>query len=67
MPAFPWLFENTIDATVTPKKMAALRRVGVPYTDEDIAAASEAVEGKREIDALVVYLQGLGTLIKARR
>jgi cytochrome c oxidase cbb3-type subunit 2 len=67
MPAFPWLFENTIDASVTPKKMAALRSVGVPYTDEDIATASAAVEGKREIEALVVYLQGLGTLIKARR
>lgn len=67
MPAFPWLFENTIDASVTPKKLAALRSVGVPYTDEDIATASAAVEGKREIDALVVYLQGLGTLIKARR
>jgi len=67
MPAFPWLFETIIDASVTPKKMTALRKVGVPYTDEDIADASAAVEGKREIDALITYLQGLGILIKARR
>ena len=48
--------------------MAALRKVGVPYSDEDIAgAAAAAVEGKMEIDALVAYLQQLGTLLKTRR
>lgn len=67
MPAFPWLFENSIDSAVTGKKMEALRIVGVPYTDEDIAGAQAAVEGKTEIDALVAYLQQLGTLIKSRR
>ena len=67
MPAFPWLFDNVIDASVTPKKLATLRKLGVPYTDEDIAGAEAAVQGKREIDALVAYLQQLGTLIKARR
>jgi len=67
MPAFPWLFSNVIDASVTPKKLATLRKLGVPYTDEDIAGAEAAVQGKREIDALVAYLQQLGTLIKARR
>lgn len=67
MPAFPWLFKNTIDGSVTPKKMRALRELGVPYTDEEIAAASKAVEGKTEVDALVAYLQQLGTLIKEKR
>lgn len=67
MPAFPWLFEDTIDGSRTPKKMETLRTLGVPYTDEDIAGAQAAVDGKKEIDALVAYLQGLGTLIKARR
>jgi cytochrome c oxidase cbb3-type subunit 2 len=47
--------------------MAALRRVGVPYTDDDIGGASAAVTGKKEIDALVVYLQQLGTLLQTRR
>lgn len=67
MPAFKWLFEDTIDAKTTPKKMEALRKVGVPYTDEDIAGATAAVEGKNEIDALVAYLQQLGTLLQSRR
>jgi cytochrome c oxidase cbb3-type subunit 2 len=60
MPRFPWLLEAGIDPAQTPKKMAALRKVGVPYTDEDIAGASAAVEGKTEMDALIAYLQGLG-------
>ena len=67
MPAFPWLFENDIDGALTGRKMAALRKVGVPYTDEDIAGAASAVDGKKEVDALVAYLQQLGTLITARR
>lgn len=62
MPAFPWLFDNVISGEDTPKKMAALRKVGVPYTDEDIAGATAAVKGTTEIDALVAYLQSLGTL-----
>ena len=67
MPAFPWLSENLIDAGVTPKKLKAMRTLGVPYTDEDIAGASAAVEGKTELDALVAYLQNLGTAISSRR
>ena len=67
MPAFPWLSENLIDASVTPKKLKAMRTLGVPYTDEDIAGASTAVEGKTELDALVAYLQNLGTAISSRR
>lgn len=67
MPGFPWLFTQTVDARQTPKKMKALRAVGVPYTDDDIEGAKEAVEGVREIDALVAYLQQLGTVLTTKR
>lgn len=67
MPAFPWLFQNTLDGEDTAKKMEALRKVGVPYTDEDIAGAQAAVAGHSEVDAVVAYLQQLGTLIQQRR
>jgi cytochrome c oxidase cbb3-type subunit II len=60
MPGFPWLARRTVDASVTPRKMRALRAVGVPYTDAQIAAASAAVAGQTELSALVAYLQGLG-------
>ena len=60
MPGFPWLARNTIDASLTPRKMRALRAVGVPYTDAQIAAASGQVEGQTELTALITYLQGLG-------
>lgn len=64
MPAYPWLFTNTIDSSMTPKRMNALRTLGVPYTDEDIAGATAATDGRLEIDALISYLQQLGTVIK---
>ena len=67
MPAFPWLFENGLDGDRTGKKMTALRSVGVPYTDEDIAGAKDAVAGRTELDAVVAYLQQLGTLLQTRR
>ena len=67
MPAYPWLAENVIDASMTPQKMSALRAIGVPYTDDDIAGASAAVDGKTELDVLIVYLQHLGTVMKNRR
>lgn len=67
MPAFPWLAENVLDGELTPTKMSVLRTLGAPYTDEEIAAASDAVKGKTEMDALIAYLQGLGTAIKTRR
>ena len=67
MPDFPWLFEDEVNGEKTGGKMAGLRKVGVPYTDEDIAGASAAVEGKKEIDALIAYLQQLGTLLQSRR
>lgn len=69
MPAFPWLFENTLTGKDTAAKMTALRTVGVPYTDEDIANAAAPFAGGevKEIDALVVYLQQLGTLLTQKR
>lgn len=66
MPAYPHLLTTKASATVgadVDAKMVALRRVGVPYTDEDIAGAKEAVGDKTEMDVLVAYLQGLGTLL----
>lgn len=67
MPKFPWLFTAKLDGKHTASKMEALRAVGVPYTDEDIAGAAKAVKGKTEIDALVAYLQQLGTVIQTKR
>jgi cytochrome c oxidase cbb3-type subunit 2 len=52
---------------MTGAKLKAMQTLGVPYTDEDIAAAGEAVKGKTEMDALVAYLQGLGTSLKNKR
>jgi cytochrome c oxidase cbb3-type subunit 2 len=66
MPSYPWLFTASLDHTVTPKKMEALRAVGVPYSDADIAGATDAVRGRTEIEALVAYLQQLGTALQAR-
>ena len=66
MPGFPWLAESPINAARTPDKMRALQTIGVPYSDEQIAAASAAVEGATEMDALIAYLQGLGTVVRGR-
>jgi cytochrome c oxidase cbb3-type subunit II len=60
MPAFYWL-DRPANADNIQDRMRALRSVGVPYTNAEIAAAPEAVKGKTELDALVAYLQGLGT------
>jgi cytochrome c oxidase cbb3-type subunit 2 len=65
MPRFPWLADGQLDGELVVRKMEALRRIGVPYTDADIAGAAAAVAGKSELDALVTYLQGLGTNLKA--
>ncbi|MCG8313421.1 MAG: cytochrome-c oxidase, cbb3-type subunit II [Pseudomonadales bacterium] len=67
MPGFPWLAENVLTGELTAKKMKALRTLGVPYTDEDIAGAKAAVEGKTEIEATIAYLQALGTSVKFKR
>lgn len=67
MPSFPWLLDNILDGKKTGAKMRALRRVGVPYTDDDINGAEEAVKGSSEMDAVVAYLQQLGTLLTYKR
>jgi cytochrome c oxidase cbb3-type subunit 2 len=64
MPAYPWLLTSKVDDATIAAHMTGLRRVGVPYSDQDIAAAAQSVRGKSEIDALVAYLQVLGTSIK---
>ncbi|MBP7565932.1 MAG: cytochrome-c oxidase, cbb3-type subunit II [Burkholderiaceae bacterium] len=60
MPAYPWLEKAQVPADEIGGRMKALRLVGVPYTDEQIAGAAEEVRGKTEMDALVAYLQSLG-------
>jgi cytochrome c oxidase cbb3-type subunit 2 len=64
MPGFPWLADSKVNAALTPKKMRALRKVGVPYTDAQIGTATAEVAGKTEMEALIAYLQGLGTASK---
>jgi cytochrome c oxidase cbb3-type subunit 2 len=64
MPAYPWLAKNTIDGGLVEKKMRTLKVLGAPYTEEQMAGAAEAVAGKSELDALIAYLQGLGTNVK---
>lgn len=64
MPAYPWLAGAPVDAAVMPAKLRALRTLGAPYSDAEIAQAAEAVSGKTELDALVAYLQVLGTAVK---
>jgi cytochrome c oxidase cbb3-type subunit 2 len=64
MPEYPWLAKNLVDAAAMPAHMKALRTVGVPYTDEEIAKAAEDVTGKTEIEAVVAFLQSLGLALK---
>jgi cytochrome c oxidase cbb3-type subunit 2 len=64
MPAYPWLEKNKVDGSVMGAHMKALRTVGVPYADSDLAGAAEAVKDKTELDALIAYLQVLGTAVK---
>ena len=66
MPGFPWLDENLLEHEGTTAKMSAMQTLGVPYSDAEIAAAADAVKGKTEMDAMIAYLQVLGTSIKGR-
>lgn len=66
MPAYPWLAETAVDGRLVARKMRALRRLGDPYSDEQIDGAAAAVADKSELDALVAYLQNLGTVRSAR-
>jgi cytochrome c oxidase cbb3-type subunit 2 len=67
MPGYPWLEETPADASHIQKKMEVLRLLGAPYSDEEIANSPQALEGKTELDAVIAYLQGMGTAIKTRR
>ncbi len=64
MPAYPWLMEAQVDPAGMAPRMQALRTVGVPYTDAEIKAAADEVKGKTEIEAVIAYLQVLGTAVK---
>jgi len=64
MPGYPWLARTAADAGSIEAKLRALRTLGVPYSEADIAGAREALKDKTETDALIAYLQSLGTLIK---
>jgi cytochrome c oxidase cbb3-type subunit II len=66
MPAYPWLARTPADASTIEAHMRALRTVGVPYSDEEIAKAPELLKGKTEQDALIAYLQSLGTALRNR-
>lgn len=67
MPGYPWLADNFVDGELVATKMLALRMLNTPYSDEDIANAPASVEGKTEMDALIAYLQVLGTHVSTRR
>ena len=60
MPAYPWLEKSPVDGASLPAHMSGLRTLGAPYTDEEIAKATEDVKGKTELEALIAYLQGMG-------
>ena len=64
MPEYPWLLKNMVDDTQIASHMSALRKVGVPYSDEEIAKAADEVKGKTEIEAVIAYLQSLGLALK---
>ncbi|MDQ8021891.1 MAG: cytochrome-c oxidase, cbb3-type subunit II [Moraxellaceae bacterium] len=66
MPAFPWL-QRPVKSDDIESKLRGLRALGVPYTDADIAGAAKQLEGVSELDAIVAYLQGLGTAVKNTR
>jgi cytochrome c oxidase cbb3-type subunit II len=67
MPGYPWLETRVLDGRHTERKLRVLRTLGVPYTDEDIANAAAAVAGKTEMEALIAYLQVLGTAVQTQR
>jgi len=67
MPAYPWFEKTKLDGSDIQARMKALRTVGVPYSDEQIATAPEALKGKTELDAVIAYLQGMGVELKGLR
>lgn len=67
MPAYPWLLDAKVNPEQTAKNMKALRSLGVPYSDADIAGAADSIRGKTEMEAVIAYLQSLGTVLKNKR
>jgi cytochrome c oxidase cbb3-type subunit 2 len=67
MPGYPWLARNSVEGADVQARMRALTRVGVPYSEAEIAAAPEALKGKTELDAMIAYLQGLGVQLRDAR
>ena len=67
MPAYPWFAKSSLEGTDVQGRMKALKSIGVPYTDEQIAKAPEALKGKTELDAVIAYLQGLGVELRGVR
>ncbi len=67
MPGYPWLAQNTVDNSDIERKLRVMRLLGVPYDDKTIAGARDELRGKTEMDALIAYLQVLGTAVKTRR
>ncbi|MDY6941677.1 MAG: cytochrome-c oxidase, cbb3-type subunit II [Pseudomonadota bacterium] len=67
MPAYPWLSKRTVDGESVARRMKAQATLGAPYTEADLNGAAAAVEGKTEMEALIAYLQGLGTAVTKRR
>lgn len=67
MPGYPWLADNQLKTDMIERKMRVMKKLGVPYSEEEIQKAPKMLEGKTEMDAIVSYLQGLGTAIKTRR
>lgn len=64
MPAYPWLANREVNADSMPRRLSVLRTLGAPYTDEQIAASADEVRGKTELEALIAYLQSLGTAVR---
>ncbi len=64
MPAYSWLERTPVDAEALPRHLRAMQRLGVPYSEEEIAKSAAAVQGRNELDALIAYLQVLGTALK---
>lgn len=66
MPSYPWLEKSSLENAKPSAKMQALKKLGVPYSDEEIAQADQSIQGKNELDAVVAYLQQLGTVMKGK-
>ena len=64
MPAYPWLAKTMVDPADMAPKLSTLRKLGVPYDEAEVAGAAEAVKGRSELDAVIAYLQVLGTALK---